>query len=306
MHSRVHMTSARVVAIAAAAVFLTGCPPQPNPPPPPSSPVHLYVGNGAATGGVRQYNLPISAGSLPNFTIATAPQVTALAVNPGELAVGRTGGQITFFPPPLSGSSSPSLTFPNGPAIEVRQIFFDGNAMFATTRANYVNRFSAPFGTSPPVAITDPLLDESYGVVRDVAGVLYVSNQVADPLVKSNVVRIPPSGPSIATAPQLGCVYGHVVLAPAAVVVACDNAPLLGRVDVYPLALAAGAAPAFSITNAVDTPVALALDASGNLYVGNAGNSTVTVYQPPFSAASTAAVTLPVPSYQVRSLAIGP
>ncbi|HEY0615763.1 MAG TPA: hypothetical protein VGC96_14015, partial [Candidatus Elarobacter sp.] len=79
-----------------------------------------------------------------------------------------------------------------------------------------------------------------------------------------------------------------------------------GRVDVYTLPLAAGVNPAFSITNGVNGPTTLAADLSGNLYVANSLNATVTLYQPPFSAASPAVVTLPITSYQVFAIAIGP
>src|SRR5258708_16829275 len=65
-----------------------------------------------------------------------------------------------------------------------------------------------------------------------------------------------------------------------------------GRVDVYTLPITAASAPAFSITNGTNTPEAVALDALGNLYVGNLGNSTVTVYSSPFSGASAAVTTM--------------
>jgi hypothetical protein len=48
-------------------------------------------------------------------------------------------------------------------------------------------------------------------------------------------------------------------------------------------------------------------DASGDLYVGNSANNTVTMYQPPFSPASAPAVTMPVGGgFNVLAIGIGP
>jgi hypothetical protein len=298
----------RIITAALAAAALAGCywPPMP---PPPSSTQHLYVGNDAAAGGVQQYSLPISGGSTPSFALATQPHVTAVAVNTNpssELAAGETGGSIQFFPPPLSSGSVPSATFQNGTALGVGQIFFDTNVMFATTNAGYVNRYSSPFPTSTPFAIVDPALFTTYGVVRDTPGDVYVSNVVVPGTITSDIVRLPTSGSTIVSQPLTGTTYRQLAINGGRLFAASD-AGAAGRVDVYTLPMAAGATPAFAIANGVAKPFTVAFDSSGNLYVGNSANSTVTMYVPPFSAASGPTVTMPVAgSYSVVAIGIGP
>jgi sugar lactone lactonase YvrE len=72
----------------------------------------------------------------------------------------------------------------------------------------------------------------------------------------------------------------------------CNVSNPTGSVDVYTLPLTNSSAPAFTITTGVNGAEGCALDASGNLYVANINNTTVTVYAPPFSAASAPTVTL--------------
>jgi hypothetical protein len=84
--------------------------------------------------------------------------------------------------------------------------------------------------------------------------------------------------------------------------------PGSGRVDVYTLPLTNASTPAFSITSGIDTPEAVAFDASGRLHIGNLGsvNGSVVVYTGPFSAASVPTTTLPFASpFAIFGIAIG-
>ncbi len=272
----------------------------------------LYLGNDQPSGGVQQFTLPISASSTPNFTVA-AGNVVALGLDAkGDLAVGALGGGLTFFTAPISGSSTPSATFKNGALGNVGQIAFTAAGdFFATGFAGNVNLFTHPFSnaTVPSASITNANISSAAGVVVDAAQNLYISNTGGSGAntYGNLVVYAPPyTGLPIVTGPAIGANYRKVAISGTQLFVA-SVAPGTGRVDVYTLPIAASGLPAFSITNGVNLPEAVALDAAGNLHVGNLGSTTVTVYGPPFSASSAPAVTLtagPSP-FSLFSLVIG-
>jgi DNA-binding beta-propeller fold protein YncE len=75
---------------------------------------------------------------------------------------------------------------------------------------------------------------------------------------------------------------------------------------VYNLPITATSVPAFRISNGLSSAPMLAVDAAGNLYVGDEVTETVSVYAPPFSAASAPAVVLTFGvGYGLRGIAIG-
>ncbi len=271
----------------------------------------LYVGNDQPSGGVQQYTLPITASSTPNFTIA-ASSVVALALDAkGDLAVGALGGTLTFFPAPISGSSTPSATFKNGALTNVGQIAFTAAGdFFATAFSNSVNLFTHPFSnaTTPSMSITNANISSAGGVALDAAQNLYISNtggSGANTYGNLLVYAPPYIGAPIVTVPAIGANYRKMAISGTQLFVASVGGT--GRVDVYTLPIT-GSLPAFSITNGMNLPEAVAFDAAGNLHVGNLGNSTVTVYGPPFSASSAPAITLtpgPAP-FSIFSIAIGP
>ena len=67
-----------------------------------------------------------------------------------------------------------------------------------------------------------------------------------------------------------------------------------GQVDVYTLPITAASTPAFSLTTGVNTPEGLAIDAAGNLYVGNLSDATIAVFNAPIASGATPSVTLKV------------
>ena len=271
----------------------------------------LYVGNDHTPGVVQQYSLPISASSTPSFSIASN-NVVALGLDAkGNLAVGALGGALTFFPAPLSGSSTPSATFNNGAAGNVGQITFTAAGDFFTTSfGNSVNMFTHPFSnaTVPSMSITNASISSAGGVAVDAAQNLYISNTggSGSNTYGNLIVYAPPyTGLPIVTVPAIGANYRKVAISATQLFVA--SVAGTGRIDVYTLPIN-GSLPAFSITNGANLPEAVALDAAGNLYVGNLGSSTLNVYGPPFSASSAPAVTLtagPAP-FSLFSIAIGP
>jgi len=269
-------------------------------PTPTPVPQHLYAGKAitAATGQILQYTLPItSAAQAANFTIAAAAGVsgTGLDAN-GNLGVGMFNGQIAIYSAPLSGSSVPSATFSLGigPTPTGQLAFTNAGDLWAATQQNHVYAFTHPFNNaSTSSGSISSGVTTAIGAAFDAAQNLYVSN---DDTHNNILVWAPPytGAPTTATSAQPSLGYGKIALGATQLFVTCPGGCAGSRVDVFALPITNASTPAFAITNGVNVPEALAVDTAGNLYVGNAGNSTVTVYAPPFSAASAPTVTLAV------------
>lgn len=318
----------RSLVIVALAALAAGCnstptfhnaitPPTPSPSPGPVQ--HLYVGNDNTPGGIKQYTLPLTAASVANFTIASN-NVTSVAVDAtGNLAVGDFAGNLSYFTAPLSGTSTPAAAFKNGTASNDGQIAFTTAGTFwAATDANSVNAFTPPFSnaSTPSGNVTNAALAESIGVAFDTAQNLYISNAgTGATLINCTsgigtcsglvVYALPYTGAPITTPNIASTVYRKVALS-ATQLFATSVAGATGKVDVYALPITSSSTPAFQITMGVDDPEGIALDASGNVYVGNLANSTITVYAPPFSANSAPTVSLQITgAFEIFGIAIG-
>lgn len=269
---------------------------------------HLYVGNDNVAGGVSQFALPLTASSLPTFTIVSN-NTTAIGLDAaGDLAVGDSHGQILFYPTPLSASSTPTASFNNGAGNNTGALVFtSAGDLVATSAGTTVNLFTHPFANAsvPSTTITNPGITGASGAAIDGSGNLYISNSAA---TSSLFVFAPPytgapvNSPLI-TAPPF---YRKIAGFGNQLVVAGVNGGI-GQLDVYSVPITNTSTPAFSITNGVNGPEAVAFDASGNLYVGNVANHTVTVYAQPLTAVSAPTVTLSVPGNPfIFALNIGP
>jgi 6-phosphogluconolactonase len=271
---------------------------------------HLYVGNDNTPGGIKSYAVPLAAASAtPFFTIASNNVVAVALDASGNLAVGDNGGHLTYFTQPLSAASTPSATFNNGtPSNNGQLVFAADGRLFAPTVSNKINVFTPPFSnsTTPSSSITHASLSSAIGLAFDSSSNLYVSNASGG---GSNIfVYAPPyTGAPIITPLTNGTAYRKMVISGGQVFV--DSvAGGAGRVDVYILPLTTSSAPAFSITRGVNTPEGAAVDAQGNVYIGNLSDATIAVYTPPFSAASIPSTTLyiaPNP-FAIFGIAIGP
>jgi hypothetical protein len=295
----------RVLFAAAAAVLVAGCngsnsvppavvaTPTPTPSPTPNAPQHVYVGN---TGGgqIAQYTLPLTAASAANFTFNSSG-ILAMGVDAsGNLIAGSNTGQLTFFPAPLSAASVPTATFANGSATSSGQVAVTGAGdIFVSSNAVNAYGFTHPFtnASTPSSTIATPGTD-IIGVALDAAANLYLSNAGA---ATSNLyVYAPPYTGVPITTPGLAATAYRKIALNSTQLFATSVAGATGQVDVYTLPITSSSAPAFAIATGVNGPEAVAFDAAGNLYVGNDGNHSITVYAPPFSAASTPTVTLSV------------
>jgi len=284
----------------------------PSPTPTPTAtpvPLHLYVGNDGAPGSVLQFNLPLTASSTSNFGVVSN-DVVAVAVDAnGNLVVGNNVGSLQFFSAPLSAASVPAATFTNGAASNNGQAAFDASGNFwAAGVSNRVNRFNSPFSnaSAPATFVTDAGMVSDIGVAFDAAQNLYISNAgtgtagacagtsqpgggcgsniyvyappyTGAPIITPSVINFPFAGDG--TAYRKIAVSGTQLFA-----TSVSGSP--GRVDLYTLPITAASTPASSFSTGVNTPEGIALDPSGNLYVGNLGDATVSVYSPPFSSGS--------------------
>ena len=268
---------------------------------PVASAQHLYVGNNAVGGVIRQFSLPISSSSTSNFDVPFGGAISVEADASGNVAAGDLAGNIEFFAAPLSGSSTPSAVFTNGGGTGAYQIAFTpGGDMFVASTSQ-VHRFNRPFrnGQVPDQTIAVSGFG-ALGVALDAAQNLYVTNAATN----SNVqVYAPPyTGVPIGTA-QMPKFYRKLAMSPTQLFVAASG-PGTGSVDVFTLPLVQGSAPAFSITLGTNLPEAVALDSIGNLYVGNLGSGTVTMYRPPFSSSSAPVATLTLSNFSIFGIAV--
>jgi hypothetical protein len=292
----------------------------PTPTPTPTPAQHLYVGNDNTPGGIRQYSLPLTAASVANFTIASN-NVTAVALDAsGNLAAGDFAGNLTYFAAPLSGTSTPAAAFKNGAAVGNGQIAFTtAGAFWVATEANSVNQFTPPFSnaSTPSGNVTNAALVTSLGTAFDTAQNLYISNAGTGATVinctsgigtcSDLVVYAPPyTGAPIIT-PNIATTAYRKIAVSSTQLFATSVAGATGKVDVYTLPITATSTPAFQITTGVNDPEAVALDASGNLYIGNVTNATIAVYAPPFSANSAPTLSLQVSTgaFAIFGIAIG-
>lgn len=285
--------------------------PSPSPTPSPTPvPQHLYVGNDNPAAQIEQFTIPITATSTPNFTLTAGGNVVSLGLDAtGDLAVGLLNGNLQFFPAPLSGTSTATATFSNGGATNNGQIaFMSSGGFWAANVSNRVNRFNPPFSnaSTPAAFVTDPGMVSDIGVAIDAAQNLYIANAGAGTTSNLYVYAPPYTGTPIITPPVAATAYRKATVSATQLFV-CSIAGATGRVDVYTLPITATSTPAFAITTGMNIPEAVALDAAGNLYVGDLGDSTVRVYTPPFSATSAPTVALTVgPSpFAIFGIAIG-
>jgi hypothetical protein len=270
---------------------------------------HLYMGNASPSGGgFVRYTLPLTASSTPDFAIGTKRTVAVGVDASGDVAAIDINAQLTFYSAPLLASSLPAATF--GTAFSnsgTQQIAFtNAGDMYVNLAANTILHFAPPFtnGAAPSASVNNVAFKTVGGVAFDAAQNLYVTNVTT---AGSNLFAYAPpySGTPIATSFVAGTRYHAVAINGAKLFVVSDQNGA-NRVDVYPLPLHANSTPAFSITDSLSAPEAIAFDTAGNLYVGNFLSSSITMYQPPFSAFSTAVTTIPAPSgFYVYNMAIG-
>jgi hypothetical protein len=279
----------------------------------------LYVGNDNSSGPILQYTLPLTASSTPNFALASSNVVSVAVDASGNLAVGYLSGALQFFTAPLSAASVPSATFPNGAASNNGQIAFTNAGDFwAATVSNRVNAFTHPFSnaSTPSTFVTNAAMVSVIGATFDTAQNLYLSNAGTGTAITCSsgantcsnlLVYAPPYTGAPIIIPNVPSTIYRKIAVTATQLFAANVQGTTGSIDVYNLPITAVSVPAFSLVAGVNTPEVPAVDASGNLYVGNLGNSTISVYNAPITSGSVPSVTLQVSAgtFAIFGIAIG-
>ena len=272
---------------------------------------HLYVANDNTPGQVLVYTLPITSTSTPAVTLSNAAtaNLVAVAVDAnGNIATGDNAGHLAVFNAPITASTTAAATFNNGAASNNGQLVFNSAGdLFAPTVSTNVNLFTHPLtsASTPSQSITGGGTTSTIGAGLDSSGNLVIAN--AGGAGSNLVVFAPPysGAPAVVTPAVVGTAYRKLAFTSTQLFV-CSVAGGTGRVDVYTLPLTAASVPAFSMTN-VNTPEGIALDSSGNLYVGNLSDATIRVFTPPFSAGQVPSVTItatPAP-FAIFGIAVG-
>ncbi len=262
---------------------------------------HLYIGNNAVPGGIRQYNLPITGGSAPAFTVPLDGVIAVDVDANGNVAAGDLGGNISYFPAPLSGSSTRTAVFPISGGLGAYQLVFGPGGDLWVASTSQLHRYTRPFTNfTVPAQTISALGNGALGMAFDAAQNLYVTNAGG---TSSLLVYTPPYTGLPLPTPTVNALYRKLAVNGSQLFVSVAG-PGTGRVDVYNLPLTILSAPAFSITTGTNVPEAVGFDSIGNLYVGNLTGAAVAIYRPPFSSSSTPSVTLTVSGFSIFSLAV--
>jgi len=263
---------------------------------------NLAVGDRA--GYVQFFMAPISGTSVPSAVLNADASV------PSAFAVSRDVAQMAF-------TSAGDLW------------------LAARAYSGSVNAFSRPFSNAsvPSAFVTAASMTLAVGTAFDAAQNLYVADTKTGTDVTCSsgagscsrlLVYVPPYTGAPITTPDVPVVFpppppnvvhlfaeSYVRIAVsetqlfAAWFPAMPASPTFGRVDVFNLPITAASTPAFSLVSGVKFPLTLALDPSGNLYIGNGGDSTVTVYSPPITSASVPSLIFQTGSYGFADIAVG-
>ena len=279
---------------------------------PPAAVQHLYVPNDNTTGAVVQYKLPLTNSSSATATLtgaATSDAISMVMDSSGNFALGDYMGHVHYFGSGFSSTATASVNFNNTPESTVGQMVFNsaGDLFIASGVAVILEyNHGLTSASTSALTITDISLNTTVGLAFDAAENLYVSNNSGSSSDIAVFAKPYGSAPTVSHL-EATTAYRKIAVSSTQLFVA-DVHGATGKIDVYTLPIVTGSTPAFSLTAGVNGPEAVALDASGNLYVGNDTNTTITVYKAPITSASvpSATVTVSTGAFSIFGLAIGP
>ena len=263
----------------------------------------LYTTNTFSHGTALQYALPLTATSTSRISFSLGAS-SYVATDPnGNLAIGNALGSVSVFNAPLSETSMPIAKFALTSVNEGQSAFGPDGSLYVSNVAGGVEVFMPPFSNESSVdsTIAATNLAQNVGTGFDATGNLYVTS-IGSAGSNLFVFAPPYTGAPIETTATAGS-YGQLIISGSQLFVCNTASGSLGKVDVYSLPLTTASVPAFSITSDINVPAGVAFDNEGNLYVSNPGSSAVTVFAPPFTAASAATTTLTINSH-INGIAI--
>jgi hypothetical protein len=267
--------------------------PPPPPPPPPPSGQHLYLGQDDIPGTILVYNLPLTASSVPVTTVPYNADLS-LASNATTLVANKiTDYTVSFFQLPLTSASVPYATL--SPGLSETPLFLPSGALYLGA-PNIIQVYSPPFtsASAPTSHVTMTNLTPS-SLAIDPNGTVYGTS--------GNRISVVTGGALTTTLTAPAGTEFDAVAATATQLFACEGTGFASHVMIYALPLTAAETPTVTMNSGTIGISGCALDASGNLYL--AWGPTVVVFSPPFTSASTPALSLSI-SGGAHGIAIGP
>lgn len=278
--------------------------PAPTPAPtttPVTTAANLYVANAGGTlPSVVRFTPPFSAASAPTATFQVGsgtvlPVGVALNLG-GDLAVSFNNGNVSYYPGPLGAALPAAIVLAPTGASGGFDAFDSPNGtsnnLFVATQSTKVVEYTSPFssGQTPALTITNGITS-SYGIAFDAAKNLYVTN--GDNNITQPVLMFAPPYTGIPLVGNIPTTF-TTALRGAAV-----NGSFLYVVDSNGAAIYRFATPfqgSQVATLILTTPLpgirGIAFDSAGNMYLSNASQNQIYVYNPPFSVGQSPAFTI--------------
>ena len=257
----------------------------------------MYIADidyGSVAGTVWTYAASYSAAGAPTDSVRHGGnKFIGVAVDAqGNLAVTRYGGpsRILFYDAPVRSGAVPRDSI-NYLGLGALLAFGPGGKLFVPTNSIWILIYSPPFTSASVPDTIKTGLTNSFAITFDAQQRLYVGDIGAGAV---HVFDSPYTG-----APAFSVTNG---LSPAFTTgIAVDGGGRLyvadvdqDRIHVFDGPLSGASTAAFAITIGTVNPIGVALGPDGRLYVANIGFNApfVSIYDPPFSALSTPALTM--------------
>ena len=246
----------------------------------------MYV---SVPGGVAQYTLPLTVSSVPVFTLPVSGIAALAEDTAGNVVMGGTNGVVSYYPAPVTGTSTPAASFSGGSSAITA--LAAGSYIFAASAGSGVNLFSMPPSNSS-VPVSNRALSSPTGMAIDRSANLYVQDSTCSitefPLANAYQATVTTAGTNYESCQSLAVDATSQNLFAGFV----ENAGP-GTVNIFKLPLISSSIA----LDAIDLPgtgsplLAVSTDAYGQLYVVT-GNK-VLVYVPPFTPTSKPSLSLP-------------
>jgi len=238
---------------------------------------NLFVAN--EPGSVSEYAAPYNQAPTAIASGINHPQALALDAH-GDLFVANGSGSntVTVYSPPYGGSPSTTISANVNDPVSLA-LDPSGDLFVVNSAANTVTEYAPPY-TSPPTVISKGLNTPS-SMALDPHGDLFVANLNSTP--NSIVEYAPPF--SSQSAPVATITNGVNEQGSISLTATTLFVPNQGANTVTEYTPPYTSAPT-TIVGGQSQPLALAVDAFGNLFVANYGNNTVTEYAAPYAPGS--------------------
>jgi streptogramin lyase len=241
---------------------------------------------------IRRVLLSLAISALPMIagcsSASTAPPPTPA---PQRLYVSNDGGSglVQIFVQPLSGASTPVVSFQDGIAGDVDDIAFDtsGRLYVGNFFSDRVDVFAPPFTNTSTSTFSVPAVNGVEGVDTDAAGNLYVASRGGPTVTIFNAPLSGTSTANVTITTGLTQPIGLKLDGTGKLYVADSGA---NYVAIYSPPFTNTSAP--SVTVPVTNAWGISLDSTGNLWAVSRSLMQVQKFTPPFTNTSTPVLTI--------------